>query len=168
MQTPPSGVIGHVLSGGTVPRERVQCPWRLGRMRILITGATGFIGSALAARLTTEGHEVISVSRSRTGGHVDFLIDMARASPADWSAALEGVEAVVNCAGVFQSGAGDSAEGVHVQGAQALYTECEQSGVRRVIHISAAGIDRETPTAFSRTKQEGEQALWRTISIGSC
>jgi uncharacterized protein YbjT (DUF2867 family) len=129
-------------------------------MRILITGATGFIGSALAARLEAEGHEVVSVSRSRTGGHAQhFSIDMARAPPADWTAALERVEAVVNCAGVFQSGGGDSAEGVHVRGAKALFTACEQAGVRRVIHISAAGIDRETPTAFSRTKREGEQTL---------
>jgi uncharacterized protein YbjT (DUF2867 family) len=129
-------------------------------MRILITGATGFIGSALAARLKADGHKVVSVSRSRIGGHAQhFSIDMARGSPADWTAALEGVDAVVNCAGVFQSGAGDSAEGVHVRGAQALFTACEQRGVRRVIHVSAAGIDRETPTAFSRTKREGEQTL---------
>jgi uncharacterized protein YbjT (DUF2867 family) len=84
---------------------------------------------------------------------------MARAhSAADWSA-LEGVDAVVNCAGVFQSGKDDSAQGVHVEGADALFAACEQGGVRRVIHLSAAGIGQETPTEFSRSKREGENAL---------
>ena len=131
-------------------------------MRVLITGASGFIGSALAARLVGEGHQVVSVSRNRSnpGPVRHFSIDMARAtSPSDWTRALDGVDAVVNCAGAFQSGAGDSVRGVHVEGAKALFFACEQHGIRRVIHISAAGVEREAPTKFSQTKREGEHAL---------
>ena len=132
-------------------------------MRVLITGATGFIGSALAQRLAAAGEEIVSVSRGdNPQAPHHFAIDMARAkSSADWSTALQGVDAVVNCAGVFQSGAGDTAQGVLVDGADALFAACEQRGVRRVIHLSAAGIGEEAPSEFSRSKRAGEEALRR-------
>lgn len=131
-------------------------------MRILVTGATGFIGSALAARLVAAGHDVVSASRgppSSTAVLAHFRIDMAAAAAADWQPALEGVAAVVNCAGVFQGGAGDSPEGVHVTGAKALFDACERAGVRRVIHLSAAGVADDAPTDFSRSKRQGEEEL---------
>jgi uncharacterized protein YbjT (DUF2867 family) len=131
-------------------------------MRILIVGASGFIGSAVAARLADSGHHVATVSRSSSASShwPHFAIDMARAtSPADWSDALKDVDAVVNCAGVFQDGSGDALKGVNLDGAKALFAACERSGVRRVIHISAAGVEREVSTEFSHSKRESEAAL---------
>ena len=135
-------------------------------MRVLLTGASGLIGSAVLARLRAEGHEVIAVTR--TGGPSDrwplarqhVVMDIARATrPEDWLPHLAGVDAVVNCAGVLQDSPRDSTAGVHAQGAAALFLACEQAGVRRIVHLSAIGVDRGAPTAFSRTKLEGDKAL---------
>jgi uncharacterized protein YbjT (DUF2867 family) len=135
-------------------------------MRILVAGATGLIGAAIIARLESEGHEIVGVargiSRARTRqSNVQWIgLDIAHAlSPEAWRPHLAGVDAVVNCAGVLQSSPRDSAEGVHSTGAAALFAACEAAGVRRVIHFSAIGVDKETPTEFSRTKLEGERAL---------
>lgn len=135
-------------------------------MRVLLTGATGFIGAAVLAHLRDAGHDVVAVTRSRDAdalrlGAASLIhIDMAKAmSPEHWTPHLAGIEAVVNCAGVLQDSARDSTAGVHIEGAAALFAACERSGVRRVIQVSAIGIDRETPTAFSRTKLKGDQAL---------
>jgi uncharacterized protein YbjT (DUF2867 family) len=49
--------------------------------------------------------------------------------------------------------------GVHHDGAAALFEACETNGVRRVIHFSAIGVDRESLSEFSATKQAGEDAL---------
>ena len=49
--------------------------------------------------------------------------------------------------------------GVHGDGAAALFAACEQAGVRRVVQISAIGVDRGAATAFARTKLAGDQAL---------
>jgi uncharacterized protein YbjT (DUF2867 family) len=129
-------------------------------MRILVLGGTGFIGSALVARLAADGHECVTVSRGRGDGAHHARLDIAAATrPEDWHAALDGVDAVVNAAGAMRDGAGQSPAGVHVKGIAALYTACEARGVRRVVHLSAIGVDHEAPSAFSRTKRQGEAIL---------
>jgi uncharacterized protein YbjT (DUF2867 family) len=137
-------------------------------MRVLVTGASGLIGSALVARLVAEGHGVVAVARhtarparSQPAAHW-VALDMAAATgPEHWLPHLAGIDAVVNCAGVLQDGPGDSTRGVHVAGTGALFAACRQAGVRRVVQISAIGVDRGTPSAFSRTKLEGDRALMR-------
>jgi len=134
-------------------------------MRVLLTGANGFLGSAIAAHLRADGHAVTGVVRSKRAGSgvaADRIVtlDIAEAAdPEDWVPHLEGIDAVVNCAGVHQDAPGESVRGVHVTGIAALYAACERSRVRRVIHISAIGVDRAQPSEFSRSKAEGEQAL---------
>ena len=133
---------------------------------MLLLGASGLIGSAVAARLRGESHEVVGVARA-----VDIaarrvpvarwleldLRDMLR--PQDWLPHLTGVEAVVNCAGALQDSLRDSVGRVHRDAPSALWRACEQAGVARVVQISAIGVDRGGPTAFSRTKQQGDAAL---------
>jgi uncharacterized protein YbjT (DUF2867 family) len=82
--------------------------------------------------------------------------------PEDWLSHLSGVDAVINCAGVLQDSARDSTEAAHASGPAALFTACEKAGVRRVIHLSAIGVDRETPSEFSRSKAKGDKALMRS------
>ena len=68
------------------------------RLRIAVTGATGYIGSALCAFLTTGGHTVVRIGRGPVKpGHVDVSWDV-KAGTLDASA-LEGVDAVIHLAG---------------------------------------------------------------------
>src|SRR5690606_36474488 len=76
-----------------------------------------------------------------------------------WLPCLAGVAAVVNCVGALQDGAQESVAEAHVTAAATLFRACEQAGVRRVIHFSAIGVDREQPSAFSATKLEGDRFL---------
>jgi uncharacterized protein YbjT (DUF2867 family) len=133
-------------------------------MRVLVTGANGLIGSAICARLVTEGHDIRGVVRhdAAPGLHrgESIVLDMSQAIRAgDWLAHLEGVDAVVNCAGSLQRSARDDPRAVHDRAAAALFEACEQAGVCKVIHFSAIGVERDQPSEFSATKLAGDEAL---------
>ena len=136
-------------------------------MKILVIGATGLVGSAVCARLAAAGHNVIRAVRpgkQPAGGLGTWVeVEVTRAvEPSDWLPHLKGIDAVVNCAGALQDGMRHTMRGVHAQGPRALFIACQQSGVRRVVHFSAIGVDRQQPTVFSRTKLSGDVALMET------
>jgi uncharacterized protein YbjT (DUF2867 family) len=116
-------------------------------MQILITGATGFIGRHICARLLPDGHVVTAAVRDtasvarRFPGIRSVPIDMNRmVSMADWMPVLEGIDAVVNCAGILQSGRGQSAAAIHAAAPRALFDACVARRVRRVVQIRIARI----------------------------
>jgi uncharacterized protein YbjT (DUF2867 family) len=129
-------------------------------MTIAIIGGTGLLGSAIVADLASRGHSVISMSRGTDVARPDVSVDLNKAtSPSYWLPHLDSVEAVVNCAGVLQDSPKDSTSMVHHHGIANLFAACEQLKIRRIIHFSALGVDRETPSAFSETKLSGDKAL---------
>ena len=71
-------------------------------MRVVIAGGSGFLGTALAARLAKEGHSVVILSRNATP-HADAHIRYAHWEPdggvGPWVREIEGVDAVVNLSG---------------------------------------------------------------------
>jgi uncharacterized protein YbjT (DUF2867 family) len=77
----------------------------------------------------------------------------------DWVTSLNGVEIVINCVGVLQDSLRDSTVAAHSSGPTALFQACEQAGVRRVIHFSAAGADKPL-TAFSESKLRSVDAFF--------
>lgn len=137
-------------------------------MRCLVTGATGLIGTAIASRLIAEGHEVVGIARNisraeRRMPQVQWIsLDIAQATLAQtWLPYLRQVDAVINCAGILQDAPGESVSGVHERGVAALFEACERTGVRRVVQLSAIGVDNDAATQFSRTKLRGDEALMR-------
>jgi uncharacterized protein YbjT (DUF2867 family) len=135
-------------------------------MRILLIGASGYIGAAVAARLASDGHHVIGLGRGggaalRRVPVADWRrLDLREArGAAAWRPHLEGVDAVVNCAGTLQDSARDDTGAVHAAAPAALWQACAAAGVRRVVHFSAMGVDRGALSAFSRSKAAGDKAL---------
>jgi uncharacterized protein YbjT (DUF2867 family) len=138
-------------------------------MHVLLIGASGFIGAAVAARLKRDGVRITAVGRSagtaagRVAAERWARLDLRHATrPADWLPLLEGVDAVVNAAGVLQDSAKDSTRKVHLDAPAALYAACAQAGVRRIVHISAMGAGEAGLTAFSRTKHAADEALTKS------
>ncbi|MGE0047099.1 MAG: SDR family oxidoreductase [Hyphomonadaceae bacterium] len=132
-------------------------------MRILIAGASGFIGSHVAAHLAARGHEIVGAARDARWAagryHGVRWVEADFRKKNDWAAHLEGVSAVINCVGVLQDGGADSTQAAHVDGARALFDACERVGVRRVIQISAVGADPGAGTAYARSKHKGDADL---------
>jgi uncharacterized protein YbjT (DUF2867 family) len=135
-------------------------------VRVLVLGASGFIGSHVAATLAGLGHEVrAGARRPDTARRLAPAHEWVRADfselgdPSDWTGLLEGVDAVVNCVGVLQDGAGDSLRAAHVTGPAALIAACTTVGPGRLIHVSAVGTDEQVGTGYGASKLATETLI---------
>lgn len=132
-------------------------------MHVVIVGASGFIGRHLAARLVAEGVRVTAASRApdrlkqRLPGAAAIRCDLAVDRKEDWGERLAGVDAVVNCAGLF----GDDRDyaSVHAGGPVALFDACRGAGVGRILQISALGAAADAASAYHRSKAVADDHL---------
>jgi len=127
-------------------------------MNILLTGASGFLGRNIAARLRAAGHQVRPVCRSQG---VDFAHML---EPADWLPLLAGVDAVVNCVGIIGETATQRFQALHTTAPQALFRACVSAGVRRVVQVSALGADAQAFSAYHRSKLAADDCL-RSLAL---
>lgn len=123
-------------------------------MNVLLLGATGFIGRHVAQALHAQGHTIVKLPTPQ-----GQRMDMARMTGvADWLPCLAGVDAVVNAVGVLRERPGQPMAQVHTAAPVALFQACAQAGVRRVLQVSALGVDAGR-TAYARTKRDADAAL---------
>ncbi|MED5618941.1 SDR family oxidoreductase [Ideonella sp. BN130291] len=130
-------------------------------MKLLLTGATGFIGRRLLAALLNQGHEVVCAGRRPAGqGAAWVAMDLAQAPPAvAWLPHLRGVDAVVNLVGIFRESATQHFDALHARGPIALFDACVQAGVPRVVQLSALGADAQAATPYHLSKRQADEHL---------
>jgi uncharacterized protein YbjT (DUF2867 family) len=133
-------------------------------MRVMILGAYGLLGGYVVARLVEDGHDVVGVGRDIASARRRFpqaswvAADLGGTSVSDWTQLLDGVGAVVNCAGALQDSPRDDLRAVHVEGVRSLVAACSIAGVRRFVQISAVGVERGDGQ-FGRTKRDADALL---------
>jgi nucleoside-diphosphate-sugar epimerase len=153
-------------------------------MTVLVTGATGFLGSHVTGLLLDRGERPRVLVRPGDSARplADAVADVRFADIGDRSAiraALTGVDRVVHCAA--RTGTwGPEAEfrRTNVHGLEILVRSALDAGVQRIVHVSSItvhGIDvrgtadenaplRDSPNPYSRSKIAGERLLQRMIA----
>ena len=130
---------------------------------ILLTGATGPIGSALLRRLTTDGERVRCLVRNpRRLGPERVRVQIALgdlSDPGSFRNAMRGVKTVVHLAGAIRDQPNGSIEELNGVATLRLVRAAERAGVERFVFFSAMGASEHAPTRFLRAKALAERAV---------
>ena len=133
-----------------------------------VFGGAGFIGRHVVQRLAKQGwivrvagRDTEKAGRLRTLGAVAQVVPVAASvtDEASVARAVAGAEAVVNLVGIlFERKPGDFTR-IQAEGAGRVARLAAAAGARRLVHVSAIGADPASPSAYARTKAEGEAAV---------
>ena len=132
---------------------------------ILLTGATGNVGSALRQRLVAEGQPVRALVRDpRRLGQDRVRVQIAMGDLADASSfrhALRGVKTVIHLAAAIrdQDRQGATIEEVNALGTLRLVRAAERAGVEHFVFFSAIGASLHSHSRFFRAKARAETAV---------
>jgi nucleoside-diphosphate-sugar epimerase len=149
-------------------------------MRVLVTGATGFIGRPLVASLAGAGYHVVAAARQKSapplppGVSVATLSDLA--APVAWETLLDGIDVVIHLAGIAHIGAGVSDaqyDRINHRATAELARAARRAAVKRLVFMSSVRAqsgpaadhiltetDEARPTdAYGRSKLAAEAAV---------
>jgi nucleoside-diphosphate-sugar epimerase len=133
-------------------------------MRILLTGATGFLGRAVARRLVDAGHNVAALVRETDAELAGIGVDQREGDITSLDAvvaAVTGCEAVVHCAARVDAFARiDEYYDVNVRGTDHVLAACEIADVPKLVFTSCAGvvIDHADLNGVNETQRLPERA----------
>jgi len=152
------------------------------KKRVLLTGATGFVGRSIQRRLIADGDYKLTIATRREvevpdGGRVFKMAGLT--AETDWSDILQTVDIVIHAAArahVMKNEGGDALteyRKVNVEGTLQLARQAIKTGVQRFVFISSIGVNgninkgafaaEDTPNPadlYAQSKYEAEQALW--------
>ncbi|MFF1510488.1 NAD-dependent epimerase/dehydratase family protein [Streptomyces sp. NPDC058326] len=147
-------------------------------MVITITGAAGMLGSRLAERLLSEGHEVRGVDL-RPGPGVLLTGDIRDRELMD--RALDGADVLVHAAAALPSYPDEQIRSIIIGGTRNVFAAAKAAGTPRVVHISSTAVyglptivptpeeyPREPVDTYSRAKASAEEIAERYRAEGMC
>ena len=149
-------------------------------MKVLVTGATGFVGAALCRFLSEQGDEVWATCRDerpvRFADRVVRLVSIDGGT--DWMDALYGVDVVFHLAGLaHRSFRDDDLARVNVEGSQRLARDAVASGVPHIVFLGSVKVHGDSSgaairacgelapsDAYGRSKKEAERGLREAVA----
>lgn len=138
--------------------------------RVLVTGATGFVGRSVVRELLARGITPVCLVRNQQkllSQHRETTPDRLVAIPGDLNdphplaVAAQGCDAIIHLVGIIieRRLRGQTFHKVHIRGTQNVLGAARQAGVRRYLHMSALGTRPDAVSAYHRTKWAAEELV---------
>jgi NADH dehydrogenase len=117
-------------------------------VRVLVTGATGFVGPKVAGAIADAGHELRVLERrpgaaAKAGVHARDTVQGDMTDPESLRRAASEVDVVVHLVAIRQ-GSAEQFRRVMIEGTRGLLSAAKEAGVRRFVLMSALGTSEET------------------------
>lgn len=133
--------------------------------KIVIAGATGFVGSGIVNELLTQGYEITALVRNRSDAYAEN--DAYREhecdlfDPGSYASEMTGAYAVINSIGIIQEKPSKNVtfERIHTKLNQQLLHAAKESGAGRYILISALGVRPDGVSRYQTSKWAAEQEI---------
>jgi len=137
---------------------------------VLVLGGSGFVGRHVCEALNRAGISMTVVTRRLPARSVQMLprVTVVQADvhdPQALASLLPGHDAVINLVAILH-GDRHAFDKVHVQLPRQIAHACVQTGVKRMLHVSALGADQHGPSLYQRSKAQGEAALQSEVVHG--
>jgi NADH dehydrogenase len=132
--------------------------------RIFVTGASGFVGSAVVDELVARRYSVNALTHQRQPAVSDAVVHCALGSIFDVRSiedCMRGCDAVIHLVGIIMEkpSRGVTFQRIHVEGARNVVDAAQRAGIRRFIHMSALGTRSDAVSQYHRTKFQAEEYL---------
>jgi uncharacterized protein YbjT (DUF2867 family) len=132
-------------------------------MKVLLTGASGFVGSEVLEQLLRAGHNVRIISRSEKSSKnpppsVEVFHGNIIHAPSI-AGCMEGIEAVIHIVGVITEVQENTYDRVHRLGTQNILAEAKKAKVKRFIHMSALGTRANARSRYHQSKWAAEELV---------
>jgi uncharacterized protein YbjT (DUF2867 family) len=127
-------------------------------MKVAITGATGFVGSHLATRLISEGHEVVRLGR-RPRPLDDAILVNKLDNVQQLTEAFAGCNAVAHCAGINREIGIQTFDRVHVAGTRNVVEAARRAGVQKIVLMSFLRARPNCDSPYHESKWEAEEIV---------
>jgi NADH dehydrogenase len=132
--------------------------------RVLILGGTGFVGRHVCEKLTRLGCSMTVITRRASQAAAIQNLPRVRVLEGDvynavfLAQCMAQHDVVINLIAILH-GSEQAFDKAHVQLPTIISQACQQSGLKRLIHISALGASLEGPSLYQRSKAQGEAVL---------
>ncbi len=132
--------------------------------KILVTGATGFVGNAVIDSLNRHGYAPVALVRKGSEKKLEYPAEIVNGDVLDkdsLSKALKDIDAVIHLVGIIREypKKGVTFARMHTEATENITSAMAEKGMRRYVHMSANGTRENAVSMYHITKYNAEQAV---------
>lgn len=143
--------------------------------KVTVFGGTGFLGRCVVKHLLDHGFAVRVASRhpqrsAQVFSNTSLALEFVRADVGDDGSvmtALAGAFGVVNAVSLYVERGNQGFRSMHVEAAARVAKHSRALGVQRLVHVSGIGADARSPSAYIRSRGEGETSIRPAFSAAT-